>query len=473
LTSCASNKSKRVTVNPPGNFLYSGAEIDQGIEAYSALCAQQPACRARTANLAASMQHTAAHMPSRWYFLPIKPGNVLVGTFLGLTDETSVNAPLSGPNTLDSWISAAHGDPSGFWLLSLAAGISLPQSFVWGEFASIAMADAQPAERFFSSGAGGGSIIGNPFAEFLWGAGGLVHAWPANPGESQYTSVQNSNVPTLLIGGTLDFETPAQNATKELLPHLRNGHQVILSGLGHAEDFFYYEPSASTQLLTTFYATGQVDTSRYTPNVVSFATSPTQAAIAKDLLAFMIGLAALAALSLLWVALRVRKLGAAGRKTSVVARTIVPLVLGLGGWLGAALVVLTLWPALSLSSELLGVLAPSVPIALGLYLAWAHRDWDRATKSRGLLAAIAGALLGGWLGFTAVSGLSALVTTTIGAAAGGNLALIAVSLFRERSARAAMATLAVNSATDSDDVGPDLVTSVYQTLEKEGAVHAS
>jgi Na+/proline symporter len=154
----------------------------------------------------------------------------------------------------------------------------------------------------------------------------------------------------------------------------------------------------------------------------------------------MIGFAALAALWLLWVARRVRKHGAAGRKTSVATRTIVPLVLGLGGWFGAALVVLTLWPALSLTSELLGILAPSVPIALGLYLAWTHRDWDRATKSLGLLAATAGALLGGWLGFTAVSGLFALVTTTIGAAAGGNLALIAVSLFRERSARAATAT---------------------------------
>jgi hypothetical protein len=76
-----------------------------------------------------------------------------------------------------------------------------------------------------------------------------------------------------------------------------------------------------------------------------------------------------------------------------------------------------------------------VPIALGLYLAWTHRDWDRATKSLGLLAATAGALLGGWLGFTATSGLFALVTTTIGAAAAGNLALIAVSLVRERSAR--------------------------------------
>jgi pimeloyl-ACP methyl ester carboxylesterase len=429
------DRSVMIGVNPPGNYIYSGAEIDQGIERYSALCAQQPACRARTGNLAASMQHTAAHIPSRWYFLPIKPGNVLVGTFLGLTEATAVDSPLSGPMTLNSWISAAQGNPSGLWLLSEMAGLILPTSFNWGEFASIAMADAQPAERYFSSGADRGSIIGNPAAEFLWGAGGLVHAWPANPGENQYTSVQNSNVPTLLIGGTLDFETPARNATKELLPHLTNGHQVILSGLGHADDFDSYEPSASTQLLTTFYATGRVDTSRYTPNRVSFTTSQTQTSIAKDILGTVIGVVVLAALWLLWVARRVRKHGSAGRKTSVLARTIVPVVLGLGGFFGATLVVLTLWPALSLASELLRILAPSGPIALGLYLAWTHRDWDRAAKSLGLLAAIAGALLGGWLGFTATSGLFALVTTTIGAAAAGNLALIAVSLVRERSAR--------------------------------------
>jgi pimeloyl-ACP methyl ester carboxylesterase len=454
------DRSVMVGVNPPGNFVYSGAEIDQGIESYSALCAQQPACQARTANLAASMQHTAAHIPSKWYFLPIKPGNVLVGTFLGLTEATG--SPLSGPMTLDSWISAAQGDPSGFWLLSNMAGLILPTSFVWGEFASIGMADAQPVDRYFSSGADQGSIIGNPLADFLWGAGGLAHAWPANPSENQYTSVQNSNVPTLLIGGTLDFETPAQNATKELLPHLPNGHQVIVSGLGHVDDFFSYEPSASTRLLTTFYDTGQVDTSLYTPNKVSFTPPTTQTSIAKDILGAAIGFAVLAALALLWVARRVRKHGAAGRKTSFVTRTIVPLVLGLGGWLGAALVVLTLWPALPLSSELLGILAPSGPIALGLYLAWTHRDWNRATKSLGLLAAIAGASLGGWLGFTAVSGLFALVTTTIGAAAGGNLALIAASLVRERSARAAMAPPAGNSATaiGSAHMGPELATSV-------------
>jgi hypothetical protein len=79
------------------------------------------------------------------------------------------------------------------------------------------------------------------------------------------------------------------------------GHQVILSGLGHVDDFWYYEPRAGTQLLNAFYDTGRVDTSRYTPNVVSFATSATQAAIAKDLLAAMIGFAVLAALRLLMI----------------------------------------------------------------------------------------------------------------------------------------------------------------------------
>src|SRR5450755_2985701 len=324
------DRSVMIGVNPPGNFIYSGAEIDQGIERYSALCAQQPACRARTGNLAASVQHTAAHMPSSWLSLPIKPGNALVGTFLGLTEATG--SPLSGPMTLNSWISAAHGDPSGLWLLSWLSGVVLPQSFTWGEFASIGMADAQPVERYFSSGADRGSIIGNPLGEFLWGAGGMAHAWPANPGENQYTSVQNSNVPTLLIGGTLDFETPAQNATKELLPHLSNGHQVILSGLGHVDDFDSYEPSASTQLLTTFYATGQVDTSHYTQHEVSFTTPSTQAGIAKDILAFMIGFALLAVIWLVVLAIRIRRRGGTGRKTGAWIRSAGPIVFGLGGW---------------------------------------------------------------------------------------------------------------------------------------------
>ena len=430
-------RSVMIGVNPPGNYLYSGAEIDQGIERYSALCAQQPACRARTKNLAASMQHTAADMPSSWFSLPIKRGNVLVGTFFGLTEANSDGgSPLNGPMTLNSWISAAEGDPSGLWFLSAVANLVLPQSFVWGEFASIGLADAQPAERYFSSGAGGGSIIGNPGTEFLWGAGGLVHAWPANPGENQYTSVQNSSVPTLLIGGTLDFQTPPQNATKELLPHLSNGHQVILSGLGHVDDFDAYEPSASTQLLTTFYATGQVDTSRYTPNEVSFATSDSQAAIAKKILATMVGVALVAVIWLVVLAIRIRRRGGTGRKTGAWIRSAGPIVFGLGGWFLGALLILRfwLWPSQPLDDQLLTVVATAVPIWLGVYAGWVRTDTPKAMRAKGIGAAGVGAVVGAVLGFNVTSGLIALITTIIGAAAVSNLSLLVLDIWTERAA---------------------------------------
>jgi pimeloyl-ACP methyl ester carboxylesterase len=438
------DRSVLVGVNPPGNFIYSGAEIDHGIERYSALCAQQPACRARTKDLAASVQHTAAHMPSSWYSLPIKPGNVLVGTFLGLTEATG--SPLTGPMTLNSWISAAQGDPSGLWFLSAMANLVLPQSFVWGEFASIGLADAHPVERYFSSGADRGSIIGNPLGEFLWGAGGMAHAWPANPGENQYTSVQNSNVPTLLIGGTLDFETPAQNATKELLPHLSNGHQVILSGLGHVDDFDAYEPSASTQLLTTFYATGQVDTSRYTPNEVSFATPDTQAAIAKKILATMIGVALVAVIWLVVLAIRIRRRGGTGRKTGAWIRSAGPIVFGLGGWCLGALLVLRfwLWPSGPLDDQLLAVVSIAWPIWLGIYAGWVRTDTPKAMRAKGIGAAGVGAVVGSALGFHVTSGGIALITTIIGAAAVSNLSLLVLDIWTERAASRGTATPVVD-----------------------------
>jgi hypothetical protein len=59
------------------------------------------------------MRYTAAHLPSRWFFLPIHPGNVKLGTIFGLTEETSAAAPENGPMTLDSWISAARGEMYG------------------------------------------------------------------------------------------------------------------------------------------------------------------------------------------------------------------------------------------------------------------------------------------------------------------------------------------------------------------------
>ena len=423
------DRTVAIGVNPPGNYLFNGTTLDQQIEKYSALCASDPGCRARTGDLAATVQHTAARMPSRWLFLPIKSGNVRLATFLGLVYAIA-GKPLTGPNTLDSWLSAAAGDPSGLWLMSVAAGLVWPTSFTWGEAAAITRADAHVAQQYYASGSGRGSIIGNPATDSLWGRGGLATGWPAEPGEDQYATPRVSTVPTLLIGGTVDFETPAQNATRELLPYLPNGHQVVLSDLGHVADFWAYEPAVGTRLLTTFYATGRVDTSGYIHHTISFSTGigTTQTTIAKFFLAVMIGLAVLALALLAWAALRVRVKGSAGRTTSLAFRTVLALLIGVGGWFLGALLVLTFWDSVPLSDELLGILAPSAPVALALFLAWTNRDHSRGVTVAGLLAASAGAVGGGWFGFVTESGVLALFATILGAIAAGNIALLMASL---------------------------------------------
>jgi hypothetical protein len=40
-----------------------------------------------------------------------------------------------------------------------------------------------------------------------------------------------------LVGGELDFSAPPQTMTKELLPYLPNGQQVVLPGIGHTGTF--------------------------------------------------------------------------------------------------------------------------------------------------------------------------------------------------------------------------------------------
>ena len=173
------------------------------------------------------------------------------------------------------------------------AQIAFPNAFVWGDLAAIGRSDATYAKHFFASGADRGSLIGSPGNDLIWAGGRLLNAWPANPDENEYTHVQNSNVPTLLIGGNLDFATPPENATRELLPHLANGRQVVLSDLGHADDFWPYEPAAGTRLINTYLDTGKVDTSLYTHNKVDFSPSQSQGALRQGpSSASMIGFAA-------------------------------------------------------------------------------------------------------------------------------------------------------------------------------------
>ncbi len=247
----------------------------------------------------------------------------------------------------------------------------------------------------------------------------------------------DSDVETLLIGGRLDIATPPQNATRQLLPHLSNGHEVVLPDIGHTDDFWTYQTPASNRLIESFLDTGRVDTSLYTRTPVDFTPVLGHGSIAEIVLGVMLALAGLTVLSLVLMALRVRWRGPFGRKSSVVLRAVFPLVLGLGGLCLGVLIVLTTNAGIALTDELVVALSVGVPVGLGVYLAWVNRHSLTPTGT-GLAAAAGGALVGAWLGLDATDagfGFVAPFVAIVGATAGANLALLLLDIAWDRQAR--------------------------------------
>jgi pimeloyl-ACP methyl ester carboxylesterase len=430
------HRSVMIGANPPGHFLWDAKTTGEQLRRYAALCEQDSSCRSRTRDLAGSVRFAYADLPDRWWFLPIKQGNVETAAFMGLVNATTDGAgPLAAPWTIDTLLAAGDGDGSGAWLLSVMAQLVFPKAQVWGDVAAVGRSDAAHARGFFARHAGRGSVIGAPLNDFIWAGGRLLTAWPASPDEKRYTRMRDSNVETLVISGALDLATPPQNATRELLPHLPNGRQVVLRDFGHTDDFWNHQEAAGTRLINRFLESGRVDTSLYTRSSVDFTPVFEQGWVAEIVLGVMIGFAALALLSLLAMRRRVRRRGRFGRPASVLLRSVYTLVLGLGGWFAGVLVVLVAFPTVPLDDALLGVLSIGIPVGLGVYLAWANRDASAGARTVGLWTALASALAGAWFGFHAAGDLVAVVTTIVGAAVGANLTLLVLDIRRDRSAR--------------------------------------
>jgi pimeloyl-ACP methyl ester carboxylesterase len=426
------NRSVMVAVNPPGHFLWDGPKSDAQLGRYAALCAKDDECSTKTPDLVASMRRTANHMPKRWMFLPIKPGNVTLTSFYGMMESTAEAAPLTSPITLDAWQSAAKGDESGFWFMSLLADIAFPESFVWGDLAAASRNDVTQAHDRFAAGGASSAILGDAGTRFIWIDGRLADAWPATPDEGEYSRMRDSQVETLMVSGDLDGTTPYEVARDEVLPHLPNGQQVVLPVFGHTTDFWHTEVKAGSKLINTYFATGEVDKSGYPARTMDFHPSVSFSALAKGFAGAMVGFPLIALLSLLGMRRRVRRRGTIGRTGSALLRSVFALVLGLGGWFAAVLLAITIRPGTPISGELLSVVSIGTPIAIGIYLAWVHRDWSPEVRSAGFRAAAVGAAAGAWAGFHAGTGMLALITTITGAAVGANLALIAYDIARER-----------------------------------------
>jgi pimeloyl-ACP methyl ester carboxylesterase len=297
-------------VNPPGHFLWEADNIDAQIEDYSQLCARDTECSARTDDLVASMRHVTDNMPDHWLFIPIDKGSVKVLTFIMLMESIrppGMPVPLFGPAAIDMWLAAEKGDASGMALASMSRNMFLPNIFVFGEFLSMGGSVNDfydPARDYRTELNPPDSILGSPFSLFLWG---MAHGWPINLIPEEYLQVQPTDVETLLVSGSIDFSTPPQFATEELLPHLGNGKQVILKDFGHTETFWNSQTDARAHMLKTFFSTGEVDASLYTYQPVNFDVGLGWPGLAKLLLGTVLAVIVLLVALVWFVVRRIRR----------------------------------------------------------------------------------------------------------------------------------------------------------------------
>ncbi len=299
-----------LAVNPPGRFVWDAQVIDEQIEDYARLCAQDPECSARTDDLAGSMRRLSEDMPDRWLFFPIDEGVIDALTHVMLYESIQppgMPVPLSGPAAVDMWLAAAGGDASGMALMSMIRNMFLPNLWTWGEGLSLAASVDDyydPARDYRSEFEAPDTILGSPVSLMLWSMG---PEWPTHFIPQEYLQVQPTDVETLLISGSIDLSVPPQFATEELLPYLSNGEQVILKDFGHTGSFWNSQPEARVHMLNTFLDTGQVDASLYTYQPLDFDVGLGWPGLAKLLVAVVVLVPILLSVSVWWIVRRVKR----------------------------------------------------------------------------------------------------------------------------------------------------------------------
>jgi pimeloyl-ACP methyl ester carboxylesterase len=247
-------RSALISVNPPGHFVWKSQMIDLQLKHYAALWSKDTILVQKSPNLYSTLRTVLNAMPDKWLFFSINPGKVKVVTFALLFHRKTAAM------VFNAYIAAEQGDPSGLALMSLAYDYVVPSMSIWGDLASKAIsADFDSTLNYCTDMDPSDMPLGSPLNKLLW-CPLSFGTWPMEQLPEELRNLKQSDVETLLLSGSVDFSTPAEFATNELLPYLKNGRQVILSECGHVNDIWYAKMENTRLILTSFYDTGVVNT---------------------------------------------------------------------------------------------------------------------------------------------------------------------------------------------------------------------
>lgn len=259
------HRSVMLGANPPGRFIFDAVKIDEQLAYYGKLWEDDKNNPNRGTDLVAMMRGVLKNMSKRWLIFPIDAGKVKMATFLMLFHRQSAAM------IFDTYLAAANGDASGLAVLTFAYDMLVPSALNYADAAAKAVsADFDSTRNFTAERTSENFVLDSPHTQLLWGS--LKQStWPKKILPEEYTKVHKLDVETLILSGSIDFSTPAEYATTELLPYLTNGKQIILAEMGHTADLWSLNHAATIRTITGYYDSGIIDESLYKYIPMDFA----------------------------------------------------------------------------------------------------------------------------------------------------------------------------------------------------------
>lgn len=267
------NKSIMVGVNPPGHFVWWPEKTEQIISNYDSLI---DSTNTNKLSIKESIELAFKNMPKKWTVFTLDPEKIKATSFVLLYRKQSAVM------VFDSYRKAAEkGDYSGLYLMQLAYDYLVPKMFTWGDlFNKGASADFDKSINYADLLKPDTLKIGAPLSNLIW-CGGLF--WDNVLIDDEYRKIQYSEVYTLMIGGNLDISTPPQYTSEKLLPQMPNSSQVVLKEMSHVDDIMGLQKDAFSSLISTYYSTGEVNTTMYKNDTINFKNPVSFNGIAKGL----------------------------------------------------------------------------------------------------------------------------------------------------------------------------------------------
>jgi hypothetical protein len=250
-------------VSPPGHIIWHPEMTTRIIQMYDSIYKTQSG--ASDISIEESIRQSFERMPRRWSFFKLDADKIKAASFLLLYMKNYAVM------VFDAYRKAAlKNDYSGLYLMQLYYDYFVPRAYSYGDFFNKAVsADYNPNIDYRKLFRPDSLEIGAPISLLLWG---VSSDWPINMIAPEYRIPRLSNTETLMVGGNLDISTPVEFASKELLPYLPNGKQVILSDMGHVGDLVWSQYDAFTQMTVRYLDEGIVDTSKFKHDPVNFKT---------------------------------------------------------------------------------------------------------------------------------------------------------------------------------------------------------